>query len=393
MGTPTRRLIYDTPAAFPMAKIAGRSRHPDHRRDTCPHRWLDLPLDFERGGRGRLDGGLRSDRRLRRGPLHAGHGIERDALLSQRVLRQVRALSYGLAKDGRDAEGLDRRAQLEGRRADSRRTFEAMRLASICGLGQVVPVPIASVLKHFPGGHRGPSGSASLPGRRLLHASGGAMSPDGTARPDRSSRRSTLTIDGRPVAVPAGHDDFRCRAHERHPDPHAVPSAKRKSGGRLPRLRGGCGRTRVYAASCIRAGGSRHGGEDQHRAGAGRRQADSAGTADGRPSLPCARQQHSRRLRTGNAGAQRRTSSIRVSPSAARPADTTTLLWPSRSITRPAFSATAAFAAATRFAHNLVLARRGKGYQAGIAFDHNCPWGIPRASPAGSAWCPAPPAR
>jgi NADH:ubiquinone oxidoreductase subunit F (NADH-binding) len=27
----------------------------------------------------------------------------------------------------------------------------AMRQASICGLGQVVPVPIASVLKHFPG--------------------------------------------------------------------------------------------------------------------------------------------------------------------------------------------------------------------------------------------------
>ena len=26
----------------------------------------------------------------------------------------------------------------------------AMRLASICGLGQVVPVPIASILKHFP---------------------------------------------------------------------------------------------------------------------------------------------------------------------------------------------------------------------------------------------------
>jgi len=27
----------------------------------------------------------------------------------------------------------------------------AMKQASICGLGQVVPVPIASVMKHFPG--------------------------------------------------------------------------------------------------------------------------------------------------------------------------------------------------------------------------------------------------
>jgi len=28
--------------------------------------------------------------------------------------------------------------------------FQAMRLASICGLGQIVHAPIASVLQHFP---------------------------------------------------------------------------------------------------------------------------------------------------------------------------------------------------------------------------------------------------
>jgi NADH-quinone oxidoreductase subunit F len=43
----------------------------------------------------------------------------------------------------------------EGRSASSDRQVldelsSAMKLTSICGLGQVVPVPIASVLKHFP---------------------------------------------------------------------------------------------------------------------------------------------------------------------------------------------------------------------------------------------------
>jgi NADH-quinone oxidoreductase subunit F len=43
----------------------------------------------------------------------------------------------------------------EGRSAPSDRQLldelsSAMKLTSICGLGQVVPVPIASVLKHFP---------------------------------------------------------------------------------------------------------------------------------------------------------------------------------------------------------------------------------------------------
>jgi NADH:ubiquinone oxidoreductase subunit F (NADH-binding) len=43
----------------------------------------------------------------------------------------------------------------EGRSSSTDRTLldelsSAMKLTSICGLGQVVPVPIASVLKHFP---------------------------------------------------------------------------------------------------------------------------------------------------------------------------------------------------------------------------------------------------
>ena len=70
----------------------------------------------------------------------------------------------------------------EGRSASTDRQLldelsSAMKLTSICGLGQVVPVPIASVLKHFPdiveehlASRRCPAGARcrcrSLPSRR-----------------------------------------------------------------------------------------------------------------------------------------------------------------------------------------------------------------------------------
>ncbi len=54
-----------------------------------------------------------------------------------------------------------------------------------------------------------------------------------------------LTIDGTPSHGACRHHDIRCRAHERHSDPHAVPSAERNAGGRVPRMRGGRGRARL----------------------------------------------------------------------------------------------------------------------------------------------------
>ena len=72
-----------------------------------PASMADLPLDWNAAGRGRFDGRLGSDRGLRRRPLHARYGAERGALLSQRILRQVRSLPRGLAEDGRDAHGMD----------------------------------------------------------------------------------------------------------------------------------------------------------------------------------------------------------------------------------------------------------------------------------------------
>ena len=58
---------------------------------------------------------------------------------------------------------------------------EAMALTSICGLGQVAVAPALSILKHWP----------EL-GEELIH--------ERTAAPPTV----TLTLDGRPVTVPAG---------------------------------------------------------------------------------------------------------------------------------------------------------------------------------------------
>ena len=82
--------------------------------------------------------------------LHAGHGAELHAIFPQRILRQMRAVPRGLAENGGYAHRLDAGARLGSRDlALIDELSEAMRLTSICGLGQVVPAPIASVLKHF----------------------------------------------------------------------------------------------------------------------------------------------------------------------------------------------------------------------------------------------------
>ena len=53
------------------------------------------------------------------------------------------------------------------RLALARRAVHAMKLTSICGLGQVVHVPIASVMKHFPTKSKRTSRDR-VPGGRLL---------------------------------------------------------------------------------------------------------------------------------------------------------------------------------------------------------------------------------
>ncbi len=87
---------------------------------------------------------------------------------------------------------------------------DALRLTSICGLGQVVPAPIASVMKHFREEIDSHLLRRNLPCRRLrverrrcrrtsARAAGARMS---------ASQLVELTIDGKKVAVPAGTTVF-----------------------------------------------------------------------------------------------------------------------------------------------------------------------------------------
>ncbi len=103
---------------------------------------------------------------------------------------------------------------------------EAMKLTSICGLGQFAHSPITSVLKYFR-----EEIEAHIVDRRC---------PEGVC-PIRSAYEMPdiqLTIDGLQSRGSSGNDGVRRRAPERHRDPDAVSSAERNAGGSVPRVRG-----------------------------------------------------------------------------------------------------------------------------------------------------------
>ena len=83
MGTTYSELIFDYAGGISGGKQAAGLRASGPSSGYLPASMADLPLDFERGGRGRIDGWFGRDRGLRRRPLHAGHGAECGALLPQ----------------------------------------------------------------------------------------------------------------------------------------------------------------------------------------------------------------------------------------------------------------------------------------------------------------------
>ena len=90
-------------------------------------------------------------------------------LLPQRVVRQVRAVPHRLGEAGRHARGVDAAASAgRAMRALIDELCHALKMTSICGLGQVVPAPIQSVLKHFRAEVEAHLAGGQLPGRRLL---------------------------------------------------------------------------------------------------------------------------------------------------------------------------------------------------------------------------------
>ena len=95
----------------------------------------------------------------------------------------------------------------------------AMKLTSICGLGQIVPAPIQSVLKHFPQVVDEHVKNGRCPGGRLR--------PEARGRHEFEAR-SRNSADHRWQASfgPGRDDDLRRCPHQRHSDSHALPSAE-----------------------------------------------------------------------------------------------------------------------------------------------------------------------
>ena len=59
---------------------------------------------FQSARRGWIDARLRGDCGVRRHNMHAGHGADGGAFLSQRIVREMCALPHGFAKDGGPAD-------------------------------------------------------------------------------------------------------------------------------------------------------------------------------------------------------------------------------------------------------------------------------------------------
>ena len=168
---------------------------------------------------------------------------------------------------------------------------EAMKLTSICGLGQVVPAPIASVLKYFREEveahvtrHECPSGICF---RRFGEVERSCGGEDGVS----ATQLIELTIDGRKVSVPAGTSVFDAArmngiaiptlCHQQNENPVGVCRVCVVDVG-----------ARVFAASCVRpAENGMTVTTNSDRVRGARRTLVELLMTD-HPS-PCARQQHS----------------------------------------------------------------------------------------------------
>ena len=136
--------------------------------------------------------------------------------------------------------------------------FKAMRLTSICGLGQIVHAPLESVIKHFPAVIDQHLEGQALPGRRMLRGSGDdhQMKEQDFSLTFIPQQEIQLTIDGKSVVI----------GQERGTTT-TIFEAAQKCGITIPTLChqqnekpvGVCRMCvvdigqRVYAASCVRA--------------------------------------------------------------------------------------------------------------------------------------------
>ena len=234
-------------------------------------------------------------------------------------------------------------------------------MASICGLGQVVHVPIASVMKHFPE-------EVEAHARGICAA--GVCFRDWS---DRVSDQITLSIDGRDVSVPKGTTIFDAARLNGIPIPTLCHQQNQTPVGvcRVCVVDVGA---RVYPASCIReCEPNMKVSTDRAR----RRQgADDAGRdADGRPSVPLRPPAAHRRLRARDHGARRPAWPSRASPRRLSPRgrDDSSL---SIAVDHEAcILCDRCMRGCDDIKKNMVIGRSGSGYTAHIAFDLDNPMG------------------
>ena len=238
MGVTLRELIYDFGGGIPdgrqlKAVIPGGSSVPVLTADQ-----IDVPLDADFDGRGRLDARLGRDHRHRRPLLHGPARPSRRAVLHARELRQVHAVPRGHALDGADPASRSRTGRhREGDLDLLLDVCDRILGKCLCPLGDAAAMPVASYIDQFRdefqehlesgcpmhGSRRSrtfsrPSTSTPPPGRRGARVSAG---------PRRSPSRSTAARSRSPRGP--GSSRPRPRRGSRSPSSATSPGSDRPS--------------------------------------------------------------------------------------------------------------------------------------------------------------------
>ncbi len=92
MGITLREIVFDIGGGIPNGKKFKAVQTGGPSGGCIPESLLDLPVDFDRADRSRLDDGLRRHDRHGRGHLHGRHGPVLRQIPDRGILRQVRAV-------------------------------------------------------------------------------------------------------------------------------------------------------------------------------------------------------------------------------------------------------------------------------------------------------------
>ena len=206
---------------------------------TAEH--LDVPLDYEGVGRGRIDAGHQGAADLRRDHLCGAGGAALDRVLRARVVRQVHAVPRGHLLAGPDLRAArDRPGHRGGHRQAARHLRHHLRKVVLRAgrrrgqpdhlLDQVLPRRVRRA--------SGPAAARSIRDASTLCATAGGGRADDDDRTDARMRRAVemVTLDHRRRRGqrPQGHVGDSRRRADRHPDPAVLRPSAARPGRRMP---------------------------------------------------------------------------------------------------------------------------------------------------------------